>query len=198
MPSLSRALLIGLVLTAASSLNAVDAQTPARTGSTVRLTLAGGQVPLTGRLSSVDAEALTVTQPDGVSTRVAPGEILQAEVLMRRRNTLRGTFIGGGVGLVGGLLIVSTDDDPCSRDQTGLCDALTGWTDSFVLVLAPVAGAALGALVGTMIVSERWVPALLPGRVEGSVALRWTLGGTSRAGWATGTGGQAHGRRHAP
>jgi len=175
MSSLRRTLLVSLCMTAASSLNVAAQQTPVDVGSIVRLTLDGGRPPVMGRLSSLNAGALLVTQPDGEATSVAQGEILQAEVLMRRRNTLRGALIGGGAGLVAGLLMVATADDPCSQDRSAFCDDFLGWIDTFVLIWTPVTGAALGALVGTLVVSERWAPAFLPGRADGSVALRWTF-----------------------
>ena len=77
--------------------------------------------------------------------------------------------------MLGGLLIVATGDDDCDRDRTGICDAFVDVAETAALVWAPVAGALVGAVVGTLVVSDRWVPAFIPGGAGGAVTFRWTL-----------------------
>ena len=161
-----------------ASLNLVPAahgQVLLTPGSTVRLMLEGAESPFRGVLTSVAPAAWIVALPDGQMRSVAPADVALAEVLVTRRNTLRGTLIGGGGGLVGGLLIVSTDNcDP--RD--GICDAVE---EIFFDPLKPVmvvsttlVGAAMGALVGTLVTSDAWVPGFVSGGAGGG-ALRWTV-----------------------
>jgi hypothetical protein len=111
----------------------------------------------------------------GPVQRVSPTELSRAEVQVSRRNTLKGTLIGGGVGLVGGLLLVATGDDNCDADSTGICDAFAGVAETAALVWAPAAGAAVGALVGTLVTSNTWVPAIGPVGPSDAVGLTWSL-----------------------
>jgi hypothetical protein len=146
-----------------------------RAGSLVRLGLHDEPVPIEGVVSGMGPEAWEVTIPSGATRRVALSEVMSAQVQVTRRHTLRGTLIGGAVGLGGGLLLVATSDDDCDRDVTGICDAFVVVAETAALVWAPVAGAAVGALVGTLVTSRRWVPALVPGGSRGAVGLSWSL-----------------------
>jgi hypothetical protein len=84
-------------------------------------------------------------------------------------------LIGGGAGLAAGLLIVLANNDTCEGDEEGYCDLLVGLAKTAVLVGTPLAGAALGALVGTLVIRERWVPGLVLDAGAGAVALGWTF-----------------------
>jgi len=141
----------------------------------VRLTLSESGLPITGVVSAMTAEAWSVALSTGEVQQITPSSIAAAEVQVARRNTLRGTLIGGGVGLVGGLLVIATDDDNCDLDSTGFCDAFVGVANNVALVWGTVGGAALGALVGTLITSRRWVPGIAPGGFGGAVTFRWSV-----------------------
>lgn len=170
-----------LLITAGSNAQLADGQERLFTGQTVRLTLRGDTARVTGVLSSLTPTAWSVTSGRGQVTRVLPADIAGAELLVSRRNTVRGVLIGGGVGLLGGLLMVAMADDNCDQDSTGLCDAFVdAGFKTPVLILTPVAGAALGALVGTLISSSRWVPAIGPSDLGGALSLRWS---THRRRW---------------
>lgn len=165
-----------LVFAAGSGAELARGQQPLAPGSTVRLTLHGEASPVTGVLSSLSSAVWTVSSEDGQVTQVAPADLASAELLVARRNTVRGGLIGGGVGLVGGLLLAATADDECGRDSTGLCDEIVdAGVKTPALIWTPVAGAALGALVGSLVTSSRWVPALVSSDVHGANALLWSI-----------------------
>lgn len=166
---------IGAVSLLAPSASAAHGQAVVRPGSTVRLALTGQDQSITGVLSGLTDDAWTIVLPDGRAQRISPASVSATEVQVTRRHTLRGALIGGGVGLASGLILVLTDDDKCDRDATGICDVIVGTTENVALVWGTVGGAALGALVGTLVTSKRWVPGVVPGAAGGPIALRWSL-----------------------
>jgi hypothetical protein len=134
-------------------------------GSTVRLTVVDSARPLTGVLLFATDDAWSVALANGQVVAVDPGNVTAAEVQVVG-NSLRGILIGGGIGLATGLLLVNTAIDDCSSDRSALCDLSVG--------AVVVGGAAAGALVGNLIASTRWVPAIAPSD-GGGVSFRWTL-----------------------
>ncbi len=128
-----------------------------------------------GTLASVGGEELAITLLDGSDFTISLEQIERAEVLTRRRNTLRGAIVGGGVGLGVGVALVVSD-----RNDTGPADAGNdfGTTfDAWKLILPAVSGAAAGALVGHLIRTPLWTPAVVPGvgTSPGGFALVWSV-----------------------
>ena len=158
--------LVALALTWGSSSH-LQGQQLLVPGSTVRLTVSDSVRPFTGVLLFVTDDALALTLPNGQVLGIDPRSVTDAEVQVTRRRSLRGMLIGGGIGLASGLLVVAASDDDCGNDLSSLCDLSMG---------AVVAGgAAVGALVGNLIASTRWVPAVMPGGGRSVVAFRWSL-----------------------
>jgi hypothetical protein len=148
------------------SQSTLHGQEPMVPGNTVRLTVVDSDTPLTGVLLFMTDDAWGLTLPDGEVLGIDPGRVTAAEVQVVR-NSLRGTLIGGGIGLATGLLVVAAADDECGNDRSGLCDLSIG--------VVVVGGAVVGALTGRALASTRWVPAVVPGGSGPTVAFRWSL-----------------------
>lgn len=155
---------LALVWGGPSPLEGQELLTP---GSTVRLTVADSVRPFTGVLLFVTDDAMGLSLPDGQMLGIDPRSVTEAEVQVTRQRSPLGILIGGGIGLATGLLVVAASGDECGNDLSSLCDLSAG------AVL--VGGTAVGALVGNLIASTRWVPAVVPGGGRSVVAFRWSL-----------------------
>ncbi|MGE0158820.1 MAG: hypothetical protein AB7T31_05360 [Gemmatimonadales bacterium] len=128
-----------------------------------------------GTLTSVAADALSITLRDGRSFTFQASQLERAEVLASRRNTRKGAVVGGFVGLGVGVGLVASDGiDPRAVDGDG--DELGRGFDPWKLIVPPIAGAAVGALVGSRFRTPRWAPAVLPdGTRPADFALGWIV-----------------------
>ena len=157
---------------------AVQAQAvPAGVGSTVRISLQGESEPIQGTIVSQSNGAWTVADVSGERTTFAADDVAKAEVRRSRNHWLTGALVGGGAGLILGLAVASEDDN-CDEDFTGLCDAVVGSTKTATVIWLPIVGAGAGALVGSLIRTPRWVPAVLPrgpNLATSSLALSWRI-----------------------
>jgi hypothetical protein len=126
-----------------------------------------------GRLTAASPEALAITLRDGSDFTISPSQLERSEVLGTRRNTLLGAVVGGGVGLGVGVVLLVTDD-PAQGQPTAAPDDRFGESfDAWKLIVPPVAGAVVGALVGNRIRTPDWFPGFLPG-AGGDVAFGWS------------------------
>jgi hypothetical protein len=147
---------------------------PLQAGDRIRFKTPASSSAMKGTLVAVDDAALTLA-PEGRGTAhktFARSEIANLEVARgKKRNVLWGALGGAAVGLAVDLVATAADDadnDPCDY---GAC------------VVLPAMGAAVGALVGLAIKTDRWeaVPseklglAVLPNRhgVRLSLSLRF-------------------------
>ena len=77
-----------------------------------------------------------------------------------------------------GVVIVVGAEDDCDSDATGICDALVQTVESAVVVYSSLLGAGIGALIGTLVKTGRWVPGFVPQTSqEGNpgLSLTWSL-----------------------
>lgn len=124
-------------------------------GQRVRITTAGtSQARTTGRIETVDRAAIVVRDDDRAVTIGRP-EVSRLEVVSGTRGHARtGALIGGGImlgsGIVGTLAVAEeTDGTPGDGVAVGAMVLVT-------LVAVPVM-AGVGALIGSMFRSDRWV-----------------------------------------
>jgi hypothetical protein len=135
---------------------------------TVRLTLRADDSVVQGMVTTIHPPDLTVRLHDGQSWVIRTDSILSAEVLTQHRRTGRGALIGGLAGAsVGTLLwLVLRDDDNCDDEGIGLCDAFLNPVNDHIgkwlAISSTGGGVMLGALIGSRVVSDRWVPAMIP------------------------------------
>jgi hypothetical protein len=112
------------------------------------------------RLVSLDAERLVFERfemdPPGRTGESVQGSVptrslatLQVRV-RRRNNAAQGALVGVALGAVGGVACAARKDDWLTP------------TDGECMVLGILGGAAWGALIGVLIKSDVWAPAILP------------------------------------
>jgi hypothetical protein len=97
---------------------------------------------------------------------VTVGSIRSAEVRQVGRNTKRGPLWGGAIGAVAGIVTwaAQTGNDECRDSGAGFCDVLDPLVNRIgveFVFLSTALGAGLGALIGTAIKTERWLPGLV-------------------------------------
>jgi len=130
-----------------------------------------------GTLTAVTPDTLAVTLRDGSSFAFSSGQLELAQVRVARRNTLRGAIVGGGVGLALGVALVVTDEEAGISQPTAPADEFGASFDTWKLIAPPIAGAALGAVVGRFVRTGRWVPGVVPGAGvgPGDFAFAWSV-----------------------
>ena len=145
----------------------------------------GARVRVTSPRHHFNRDVATVTELRGDSivltskmgTRaVALSNVTRLDVSTgTRRNVRRGALIGLGVGALFGLTMTDEAMDECS-DQLLLCPtpATDGEMEVAGALVSGVAGAAIGAIVGAFVRTERWenrspavTAAINPGRFGG-------------------------------
>ena len=174
MARLMRVMLISTMLTGGPVVAHAQAGSPA-VGTAMRLTMRGQPSQVHGTIASTSPTAWTITHPNGSDSAYMLNDVALAEMRVSRRHTLRGALIGGGIGLVAGIALLATEDDPC-EGATGLCFDITPETDNTVaLIGAPLLGAGAGALIGSLFKSTRWVPTVVPRTTVGAtrVGMSW-------------------------
>jgi hypothetical protein len=152
---------LALGLTACASSRVVTTPTPLpAAGSDIRYALRSAPYQFaSGRLISFDADTLAFErrargEPGAwVTERVAIDSIAQLQALVGgHSNAVRGTLIGGGIGLViGGLCAIMTTEDEMSLYTPGSC-----------MVSFLVTGVLTGALIGALSRTNVWAPVPLP------------------------------------
>ena len=150
-------------------------------GSTVRVAVQGDSQPRTGTLVRAEGGAWALLDGGGALRTLEREDITSVELGRSGSHWKRGALIGGAAGLAFGLVVLSTDD--CEPDFRAECDALIGTVATAVLVWFPLGAAGIGALIGSMVRTTRWTPAVLPGSgTPGLMTLRWTIpiGGNER------------------
>ena len=150
---LQRTAPIAAVLLLINSVQSLDAQTVSA-GERVRATIEEQSGKLTGTLEEWGSDTLYVV-PDGASQDVRARAISLSSLSRleisrgQKSNAGKGALIGGGIGLLlgGGMSIIAgstVDTEVTSTDYL----IFTG--------LVTVGGAGIGALIGSLIKSERW------------------------------------------
>ena len=144
-------------------------------GSRVRLLMQGETSPMEGRLVSSTPGVWALTLPDGEVRGFAPADVASVEVRVTHRNILRGTLIGGGLGLAAGFLLGAGVDAVC-LGASDACGALEGEfrTRTWARFYTPVLAAGVGALIGALVKTDGWVPVVAP-QGPSEFALSWTL-----------------------
>lgn len=147
---------LGVLLCAASLLPAALAGQAPVPGTRVRVTAADVRVDRrTGELLSLDADSL-VLRTRSPERWVVPRDLLrQVEVSGgRQRRTMKGMAVGAALGLGIGLLgtgFGGSSSCEGSGDSYGqICAALVG--------ASVLGGGLLGAGIGSLVTTERWVP----------------------------------------
>jgi hypothetical protein len=124
--------------------------------------------------TSGDSLWIRVGSTDGPLVSIHRANIHELEISDgRKRNPGKGALWGAGVGLGLGILTAAAVDD-CTMGYRGFWFDVCDWGEGAIVVGSITAGAALGALVGLLIKSERWV-AVPPG----SLTFRQDGGGFS-------------------
>ena len=153
------ALALGLTACVSSRVVTSPAPVPAA-GSDIRYALRSAPYQFaSGRLISLDADTLTFErrargEPAALATDHVPiDSIAQLQALVgRHSNAVRGTLIGGGIGLViGGLCAIKANEDEMSMYSPGSC-----------IVSGLVPGVLTGALIGALSRTDVWAPVPLP------------------------------------
>jgi len=149
---------------------------PLAPGRMARLFVRGLVAPLEGTLVEVGPERTRIDTPDGVLA-VSNTQVERSEVLGSRANTLRGAVIGLGVGLGVGVGLVIHSKDDCQPTVQEPCTVPGEGNEEWRLAIPGLAGAAVGALVGSQIRTSAWVPGFYPGGAVGSpgVGMVWRV-----------------------
>ena len=165
--------IVGALLLAPVSLTAQIGAAPV--GSTVRVFLQGDAQPLTGTLAPSSLGTWSVVGDDGAIRTFRDAEVSSVEIEQRGNRWKSGALIGGGAGLALALFVVSGAD--CEEDVVGLCETVRGTAETAALIWLPVVGAGAGALVGALVGTHTWVPAVLPptADVDAKFEFRWTI-----------------------
>ena len=154
---------------------ALDAQTRfLQPGDEVRIYVLGVIETFEGVLQAADSDELQLLTGDGAQMTIARDQIERSEVLGSRTNTLRGAAVGLGLGLAAGIGAQLASSDSCDRDLSGICSDFGNTFNGWLLVVPPVLGAGVGALLGSAIKTDRWFPAFLP-RASDAGGTLWGL-----------------------
>jgi hypothetical protein len=154
--------LAGLAALALCGPAAAEEPTTLAPGVRVRVSVAGSGERLKGTVQSLEPGTLSVIGDDRHPVKIPRANITRLETGWGRHgNAKKGFFIGGAFGLAGGLLACATVgsrseyggllDDP----EFANCDT-TGERVAVPLATGVVWGG-LGALIGSLVKSERWV-----------------------------------------
>ncbi len=146
-------------------------------GRLIRVTVDGDSV--TGTLAALEPDEWRLSLPDGRARSVSPASVGSLEVWVKRRHVLHGLAIGAGVGLAGAAIYAAGSD--CSGGGVGgdICQGIEGIGESFVWVAMPLAGAAVGSLVGAVVTTGSWRPGFVPVRRGTGIGLAITWGKSS-------------------
>ena len=161
------------VLSVALPAQGEDSLSGLSVGARVRLTAPSvSSRPLVGKLVRQHGTAFEISQDDGSSTSVSISSIAKLQVSSgKKRNTLVGAFGGAALGV--GITLIAL-----RCQHTGYCEDTGGYIKAGLVVLGG-GGAAIGAVVGTLIRTEQWttvpVPAPRPDSAPGGTALSFTL-----------------------
>jgi hypothetical protein len=150
---------------------------PLDAGREARLYVRGLVAPFEGTLLSVRPTEVRIATPDG-EMRIAPAQVVRSEVLGNRGNARRGAVVGLGVGLGVGVAWVVGSTAACEPGPTGACGIPEDRGEELRLAIPAVAGAALGALVGSQVRSNRWVQGFFPqvgASADRSLGLAWRI-----------------------
>jgi hypothetical protein len=150
-------LLAALLLAPATAPAADGPPAPPRVGDHVRVTLLAGPPPTIGRLLPSDAHALRLRLDDAAAADTAARRIPRASIAtleLDRSHGHAGTgaLLGAGVGLFVGLVLAG------SVESRGEYD----WREFGYIAGGPFYGAALGAIAGALVRTERWEARPLP------------------------------------
>ncbi|MBT8478568.1 MAG: hypothetical protein KJO06_06610 [Gemmatimonadetes bacterium] len=171
---------------AAAPLQAQAPPGPVPLGSTVRVSVQGQARPIEGTLLSASNGSWTISRPDAPPTILRADQVVGAHVQRQRRYPLAGGLVGGGVGVALALRIRS--DAHCPENAI-VCDVLIAPMADPIVNLStlalPIVGAAAGALIGRLIRTTTWVPAVVaPGGLSPSTTLEFAwrvpIGGNPR------------------
>lgn len=126
---------------------------PVMVGSRVRIfapsLVQGRRIP--GVITAIDEESATVATDTGLPVVVAREAVASLELSMgRKRNTLKGTAIGAVAGVALGVA-ATVDPRNCDMNSPNFCSRGEAVRTSIV------GGAALGAVIGAFVKSDRWV-----------------------------------------
>jgi len=147
-------------------------------GRLIRMTVGGDSI--TGTLAALEPDEWRLSLPDGEARSVSPSSVGSLEVWVKRRHVLLGLAIGAGVGLAGAAIINAGND--CSGGGVGgeVCQAvLERPVENLIWVAMPLAGAAVGSVVGAVVTTGSWRPGFVPVRRGTGIGLAVTWGKSS-------------------
>lgn len=135
-----------------------DVAPPAPRDSRVRVTM---EVPagreFVGTLENWDAESLSLSGPGDPPGRLELSEMAKLEVSRGMKgNAGTGALIGTAVGLVGGILGAALSGYDNETDALGMARMA-------IVAYSTIGGAALGAVTGAFIKTEKWQELPIPG-----------------------------------
>ncbi len=135
-----------------------DVAPPAPRDSRMRVTM---EVPagreFVGKLESWDAESLSLSSPGGPPGRLELSEMAKLEVSRGMKgNAGTGALIGTAVGFVGGIVGAALSGYDNETDELGMARMA-------IVSYSTIGGAALGAVTGAFIKTEKWQELPIPG-----------------------------------
>jgi len=148
---LAALMLQGAVITTAASAQTQEADL--RPGTTVRATLSDRSVPITGALVRVEPGRL-ILRTGSDETQLDPRAIVRLERRTVQRHTATGALVGTAVGSAAAIAFaIGFCNDPDTR-----CEVDEYARIGLIFVTPP---ALAGALIGSLIRTERWSPVSL-------------------------------------
>ena len=139
----------------------VPLSTVVAVGTSVRVTSTAVGGKLQGIVAAVDEKLLTLSRDGGPPVTMPLTSITALDMHVgRKRNTVKGAWIGAlGGALVGLLYPVDSDDPGCGLNSTQGRGQLQGaCSRGEALAFFTVGGLADGAIIGALIKSDRWSP----------------------------------------
>ncbi len=131
--------------------------------------------PFEGVLQRVGANDLTLSTLDGSTLTIGLEQIERSEVRGTKKNTWLGAGVGAAFGVGVGIWKVVQHRNDCGIGSGTFCDH---GKDPWRLAISTVVGAGAGALVGSFIRTETWLPGYVPTLTDGGpagLALAWTV-----------------------
>jgi hypothetical protein len=154
----SHTLLIAAVAAHAAAIPlAAQDTTTLQANARVRLMTVGATRWVTGSLLAPPADSVKLLAADTVPIAVATNSLARLEVSRgMHRQTMRGLWIGTGVGAAAGFILGFAAYEEC----TGFCYLDPGRGGEGVIggVLGAALGLGIGALIGSSFQGERWAP----------------------------------------
>jgi len=159
----------GLLAALPGWVTAQTATSPVLLDSRVRVTTESSpDSPSVGSLREWDAGSIELSASGSAPMTIPLTDVMRLEISRGKKgHALAGTVAGAAVGLVLGLVAVSSTQEPDPDAWFRLSESEENTLQAGAVVVTTLAGAGLGALIGALIKTEEWEDVRIPEEMMG-------------------------------